>query len=106
MAEKPVVVVAIFRAADGKLDQLRQALVESIPAVHAEDGCELYAIHDAPDDHIYMLEKWTRRAALDAHSAGEPVRQLGERVNGLTAAPTEVIVMDPIAAGTPAQGLL
>lgn len=106
MAENPIVVVAIFRAAKGKLDELRQALVESIPAVHTEDGCELYAIHDAPDGIIYMLEKWTSVAALDTHGSSEPTRLLGASVSGLTAGPPEVIRMHPIPAGTPEQGLL
>ena len=106
MAANPIVVVAIFRAAEGKLDALREALVESIPAVHGEDGCELYAIHDAPHDTIYMLEKWTTVTALDAHGQGEPVRQLGKRISGLTTGPAEVIRMTPIPAGTPEQGLL
>lgn len=101
-----VVVVAIFKAAEGKLDELRAGLVEAIPAVHEEEGCELYAIHDAPDGYIYMLEKWTSAALLDAHGVGEPVRKLGERVGAFMDGPTQVIKMTPIPAGTQAQGLL
>ena len=44
-----VVVVAIFTAAQGRLDDLRTALVAAIPAVHDEQGCELYAILDGPE---------------------------------------------------------
>ena len=28
---------------------------------------QLYAIHDAPGDEIWMLEKWSSVAELDAH---------------------------------------
>jgi quinol monooxygenase YgiN len=101
-----VVVVAIFTAAQGRLDDLRAALVEAIPAVHAEEGCELYAIHDGPDDKIWMLEKWTSADLLDAHGSGPAVARLQELTAGLTAGPPEVIRMHPIPAGTPAQGLL
>ena len=101
-----VVVVAVFTAAPGRLDELRSALVEAIPAVHAEEGCELYAIHDAPGDRIYMLEKWTSVELLDAHGQGEAVARLQGLVRGLTAADPEVIRMWPIPAGTPEQGLL
>jgi quinol monooxygenase YgiN len=101
-----VVVVAVFTAATGKLDELRTALVEAIPAVHAEAGCELYAIHDAPGDQIYMLEKWSSADLLDAHGDGPAVARLQELTRGLTAGPPEVIRMRPIPAGTPAQGLL
>jgi hypothetical protein len=64
-----VVVVAVFHAAPGKLDALRSALVEAIPAVHAEEGCELYAIHDAPTTRSTCSRSgrasscWTRTAA-------------------------------------------
>jgi quinol monooxygenase YgiN len=101
-----VVVVAIFTAAPGRLDDLRAALVEAIPAVHAEEGCELYAIHDAPDDKIWMLEKWTSADLLDAHGSGSAVARLQELTAGLTSGPPEVVRMHPIPAGTPQQGLL
>lgn len=105
MASQPVVVIAVFQPAEGKVDQLREALVASIPAVHAEPGCELYAIHDGPDGVIYMIEKWTTAEQLDAHGAGEPVKALGRAIEGLRAG-GEVLKMTPIPAGTDEQGLL
>ncbi|SDT15468.1 Quinol monooxygenase YgiN [Friedmanniella luteola] len=105
-ATETVVVVAVFTAAPGKLDALRSALVEAIPGVHAEAGCELYAIHDAPDDQIYMLEKWTSVDLLDAHGHGPAVARLQELTAGLTVAPPQVLRMTPIPAGTAEQGLL
>ena len=104
--DETVVVVAVFTAAPGQLDALRSALVEAIPAVHEEEGCLLYAIHDAPDDQIYMLEKWTSAALLDAHGSGPAVARLQELTAGLTAGPTQVLRLSPIPAGTPEQGLL
>ena len=101
-----VVVVAIFAAAEGRLDDLRAALVEAIPAVHEEEGCDLYAIHDGPDDKIWMLEKWSSADLLDAHGAGPAVARLQELTAGLTAAPVEVTRMTPVPAGTPGQGQL
>ena len=101
-----VVVVAIFTAAEGRLDNLRAALVEAIPAVHEEEGCELYAIHDGPDDQIWMLEKWSSVDLLDAHGSGPAVARLQELTSGLTSGPVEVVRMFPIPAGTPAQGQL
>ena len=101
-----VVVVAVFTAADGRLDDLRAALVEAIPAVHEEEGCELYAIHDGPDQKIWMLEKWSSVALLDAHGGGPAVARLQELTRGLTDAPPEVTRMFPIPAGTTEQGEL
>ncbi|MGO2660373.1 putative quinol monooxygenase [Mycetocola reblochoni] len=102
----PVVVTAHFTAQPGKLDELRAALVASIPAVHEEEGCELYAIHDAPDGTILMIEKWSSRALLDAHSVGAPVAALNAAIAGAAAADPVVVIMDPIPAGTEVQGQL
>ena len=80
--------------------------MEAIPAVHEEEGCELYAIHEGPGEKIWMLEKWSSVALLDAHGAGPAVARLQELTRGLTAGPPEVVRMHPIPAGTPTQGLL
>ena len=106
MSPDSIAVVAIFTAAPGAKDALRDALVQAIPAVHEEPGCELYAIHDAPGDEIWMIEKWSSVAELDAHGQGAPVARLGELTQGLTAVPTKVVRMTAIPAGTPEQGLL
>lgn len=105
MPSETVVVTAVFTPVEGRLDELRQALVASIPAVHAEQGCELYAIHDGADGRIHMLEKWTTVEDLDVHGAGEAVAALGKATAG-SAAGVEVTRMTPIPAGTPDQGLL
>ena len=51
----PVIVTAYFRPAPGQHDAVVAALRPAIEAVHAEPGCELYAIHDAPDGTIVMI---------------------------------------------------
>jgi quinol monooxygenase YgiN len=101
-----VVVTAVFVPAEGKRAELIAALREAIPAVHAEPGCELYAIHDAEDDTVTMLEKWSSAAELDAHAAGEPVARLNRLIDGLIASPVVVTRMTAIPAGTDDQGLL
>ena len=102
----PVVVTAVFVPLPGKFDELHAALVGAIPAVHKEDGCELYAIHRALDDRIVMLEKWSTRETLDAHSSGAAVAALSAAIGDLLAAPVEVTGLEPLAAGTAEQGLL
>ena len=105
MPTGPVVVTALLTPVEGRLDALREALVASIPAVHAESGCERYAIHDGADGLIHMIEKWTTVEDLDAHGSGEAVAELGRATAGLTSDVT-VTRMFPIPAGTPEQGLL
>jgi len=102
----PVVVTAYFHPVPGQHDQVVEALQRAIPAVHEEPGCELYAIHDAPDGTIVMIEKWTSVGELDDHGVGEPVRELNASLEGLLASPTEVTRLVPLPAGTDKQGQL
>jgi quinol monooxygenase YgiN len=102
----PVVVTAYFHPVPGQHDQVVEALRPAIAAVHSESGCELYAIHDAPDGTIVMIEKWTSVGELDEHGNGEAVRALNASLEGLLASPTEVTRLAPLPAGTEDQGQL
>lgn len=102
----PVVVTAVFTPAAGAKDRLVEALRTAIAEVHEEQGCELYAIHDAEDGTITMIEKWESAELLDAHGAGAAVARLNSSVGQLLAAPVVVTRMTPIPAGTDEQGLL
>jgi quinol monooxygenase YgiN len=102
----PVVVLAYFRPAPGQRDQVVQALQPAISAVHQEPGCELYAIHDAPDGTIVMIEKWASVGELDEHGSAEAVRTLNANLDGLLASPVEVVRLSPLPAGTAEQGQL
>lgn len=95
----PVVVTAYFEPVAGKRDALVAVLGDIIPRVHEEQGCELYAIHDAPDGSIVMIEKWTTAADLDAHAAGDVVADLGPALDGLLAEPVRVVRLDPLPVG-------
>jgi quinol monooxygenase YgiN len=101
-----VVVTAIFHPVAGARDALVEALSAGIPAVHAETGCELYAIHDSPDGSIVMLEKWSSADDLDAHGAGEPVARMLATLEGLLESPPVVTRLVPNPAGSSYQGQL
>ena len=101
-----VVVTAIFHPRGGKTADLVEALTAAIPAVHQEQGCQLYAIHDAEDGTITMIEKWASTDDLDAHGAGQAVAALNVAIEPLIARPTVVTRMTPLPAGTSVQGLL
>ena len=100
----PVVVTAYFRPADGQRDRVIDALRPAIAAVHEEPGCQLYAIHNAPDGTIVMIEKWTTVDDLDNHGQGEAVKALNASLEGLLASPVDVTRLTPIPAGTEHQG--
>jgi quinol monooxygenase YgiN len=102
----PVIVTAVFTPVAGKKDELVAALTATIPAVHAEEGCELYAIHDASDGTITMLEKWDSADLLAAHAAGTATAALNAAIDGLIAQPVVVTTMTAIPTGTAEQGAL
>lgn len=101
-----VIVTAIFHPAPGRKDDLAAAMRAGIEAVHQESGCELYAIHDAEDGTITMIEKWSSREDLDAHAAGDAVKILQADTADLVAGPAQVTRMTPLPLGTPEQGAL
>jgi len=101
-----VIVTAVFTPKDGAFNHVTAALSPAIAEVHAEPGCELYAIHEAPNGQIIMIEKWETAELLDAHGAGEPVKRLNASLEGLLKGPVEVTRLSPIPAGTAHQGMV
>lgn len=99
-----IVVTAVFYPLPGRKEELALAMEAGIQAVHGEEGCELYAIHDADDGTITMIEKWTSVEDLDAHGAGSAVAVLNKDTDHLLEKPTLVTRMTPIPVGTEAQG--
>ncbi|MCU1516693.1 MAG: antibiotic biosynthesis monooxygenase [Pseudarthrobacter sp.] len=101
-----IVVTAAFTPREGAFDQVVAALSPAIGEVHEEAGCLLYAIHEAPNGQILMIEKWESAELLDAHGAGDPVKRLNASLDGLLQTPVEVTRLTPIPAGTAHQGAL
>jgi quinol monooxygenase YgiN len=100
-----VVVVATITPLPGHADEVVAAFAETIPLVHAEDGCELYALHRA-EDRLIMIEKWASREALGTHSKGAALASMGPKIAGKTAGRPEVVVAEAVPAGEPAKGQL
>ena len=102
-----VVVVAYVHPEPEHRDEVIAALEDAIARVHAEDeGCELYALHEADDGRLVFVEKWASAEALGAHAAAAPLAEANARLEGKTSRPAEVLVLRPHPAGTQAQGTL
>lgn len=101
-----VIVTAVFTPKDGSFSHVAAALSPAIAEVHEEQGCLLYAIHEAPNGQIIMIEKWETAELLDAHGEGEAVKRLNASLEGLLQEPVEVTRLSPIPAGTEHQGTL
>lgn len=99
-------VLALFHPLEGHRDAVVAAMHIAIPRVHEEDGCELYAITEAADGRLVMIEKWSSQALLDAHGTSPAVRQLLADLEGHLARPAEVTVLTPLPMGDGAKGSL
>ncbi len=98
-----VVVVATISPKPEQADAVRTALLAAVPQVHAEPGCELYAMHEE-DGRFVMVERWESLDALKVHGRAEALTTLGGQLAGkLTAAP-DVRRMTPVPAGNTAKG--
>jgi quinol monooxygenase YgiN len=100
-----VVVVATIKPLPEHRDEVIAAFADTIAEVHQEDGCELYALHQA-DDRLIMVEKWASRDALDRHSKGAALAALNPKLAGKMAGRSEVVVLEAVPAGDPAKGQL
>jgi quinol monooxygenase YgiN len=100
-----VVVVATIRPLPEHRDAVIEAFTATIPRVHAEDGCELYALHQAKD-RLIIVEKWASADALSTHSKGAALAALNPQIAGKVAGPAEVIVLHAVPAGDPSKGQL
>jgi len=101
----PVVVVATIVPVAEHRAEVIAAVQATIEQVHGEDGCALYALHEAPD-RLVMIEKWETPEALSVHSRGPALAALGPKLAGKVTAAPEVIVLQPLPAGEPAKGQL
>jgi quinol monooxygenase YgiN len=100
-----VVVVATIIPLPEYRDEVITAFTATIPQVHAEDGCELYALHQA-QDRLVIIEKWLSQEALGTHSQGAALAALNPRLAGKVAGAPEVIVLHAVPAGDAAKGQL
>lgn len=99
-------VLAVFHPLPGHRDPVIAALETAIPLVHDEPGCELYAITEAPDGRLVMMEKWSSVAQLDAHGVGAPVAALVAALDGHLAQPVDVTRLAPLPMGDTRKGAL
>jgi quinol monooxygenase YgiN len=103
---QPVIVTATFLLRPGSRDAVIEALRPAVAAVHAEPGCELYALNEAADGSLVMIEKWQSVELLDAHGTSPAVAALGPVLADHLMAPVDVIRMNAIPMGTLEQGAL
>jgi quinol monooxygenase YgiN len=100
-----VIVVATLWPVPERRAEVLDILREAIPEVHAEDGCELYALNEN-DDRLVYVEQWASAAALDVHSKGAALAKVNPKLQGLLSRATDVQVLRPVPAGDPVKGVV
>jgi quinol monooxygenase YgiN len=101
-----VVVVATITPQPEHAQAVRDAVLAAVPQVHAEEGCERYALHEARDGSLVMIEQWAGPEALAAHGEGEPFTELSEQLEGKLAGAPQLQVLTAVPTGDQAKGAL
>ena len=99
------VVVAIQTPKPGRLQDVLSAFEVITPLVHEEQGCELYAVH-TDGAAVYVIERWTSMADLDAHAAGEPLKELQRLWGDALVKPYDVWVLENQPLGNATKGTI
>jgi quinol monooxygenase YgiN len=98
-----IVLVATITPLPEHKAEVGAALQAAVGSVHAEDGCELYALHEAADRFV-IIEKWASQDALTVHRTAPALAALGQALRGKVAGPPDVAVLTPLPAGDARQG--
>ena len=100
-----VVVVATITPRPDAVDAVRDAILAAVPKVHAEPGCELYALHEG-DGVFVMVERWESPEALRVHGKAEALTTLGAALADKLAAPLDVRRLTALPAGDADKGAI
>ena len=103
-----VVVVATFKAKEGKETELLEGLKALAENSQNEAGCLTYALHEETLDpgRYVLVENWTSQVALDAHFMQPYIQEAAGRGEELLAEPPVVRFCTPLDAGDPMKGSL
>ncbi len=100
-----VVVVATITPKPGEEDAVREAILAAVPKVHAEPGCQLYALHDGQGQFV-MVERWESPDALKVHGSAPALAELGAALAGKLDSAPDVRRLTPVPAGEDGKGAL
>lgn len=101
----PVVVVATLTVKPESVDNVRDILRRAASDVHAEPGCQLYALHEA-DGTFVFVEQWADADALKTHSTSPAMATMFKDAGDHLAGPPDIKMLAPVPAGDAAKGQL
>jgi quinol monooxygenase YgiN len=100
-----VVVVATLTPKPGRLQDLIEVMGATVPLVHDEPGCELYAVH-SDGTSVIMVERWESPEALKVHSRGDNLKAFGAASADILEGAPAVTVTENIPFGDAAKGTI
>lgn len=79
-----VIVVAHIRAKADRIAQVQSELEKLVGPTRQEPGCLEYNLHQDNQDpaHFVMLEAWASPEQLQAHGAGQPLKDFQAAIEG------------------------
>ena len=100
-----VVVVATITPKPDQVEAVREAILAAVPKVHAEPGCELYAVHEGKGNFV-MVERWESLDALKVHGTAEALTTLGGQLADKLDGPPDVRRLTAVPAGDAVKGAI
>jgi quinol monooxygenase YgiN len=100
-----IVLIATFTPIPEHREEVVALLEQAVADTHAENGCEVYALHEGRDA-LVVIEKWSGKEDLGAHGTGANFAALSAALDGKLAAPMAVVSLRPRPAGTTEQGTI
>jgi quinol monooxygenase YgiN len=104
----PMITLAILEPLPDQVESVGEALAAAVRAAHAEQGCELYALHRTSEDPIrfVMVEQWADADALAAHTQGDGVQGLLRALTGKLAGAPQILRLTALPEGDTKLGRL
>ncbi|SOX53215.1 antibiotic biosynthesis monooxygenase [Mycobacterium ahvazicum] len=101
----PVVVVATLTVKPESVDTVRDILKTAAEEVHAEPGCQLYAVHESGETFVFV-EQWADEEALKVHSTAPAVGKMFAAAGEHLAGAPDIKMLQPVPAGDADKGQL
>ncbi|MDQ5895542.1 MAG: hypothetical protein QG596_1803 [Actinomycetota bacterium] len=103
-----IVVVAMLKVKEGKVDEAISGFRPVIEQTHGEEGCISYALHrdNADPDNLVLVERWRSQTDLDAHFTQPHLAALGSLASEVLSEPPRTIFCSALPVGDPAKGVL
>jgi quinol monooxygenase YgiN len=98
MGDNEITVVALIRAKDGMVEEVKQELTGLVGPTRAEEGCIKYELHQSVENKsLFMFyEKWASKKDLDEHMHVPHMKAHMQRARDLFAEPPKITLWEAI----------